>query len=191
MVEFWNSLNLPQQIYACIAVPASLIMIIQTILLFFGFGDHDMDVDTSSDMHEISAGDGFTLFTIRGIIAFFTVSGWVGFCLSSTQLNLFLIIIISLIAGFIALVIIGLMFKYAMKLQEDGTVSFSNAIGKTATVYITIPKNRENCGKVNVIIQERLIEAEAVTDFSKKIPTGSGVKVVDVTDDNTLVVSPL
>ncbi len=41
--DWWATLSLLQQVFACFAVPATVILIIQTVLLIFGFGGHDTD----------------------------------------------------------------------------------------------------------------------------------------------------
>ena len=62
--EWWNGLQLTEQVLYCIAVPATLILIIQTILMLIGLGDHGAGInpsDTSGlDMPDIFDGaDGF------------------------------------------------------------------------------------------------------------------------------------
>ena len=42
-VEWWNALGLATQIFYCIAIPATLVLVIQTILMFFGLDDGDAD----------------------------------------------------------------------------------------------------------------------------------------------------
>ena len=45
-IEWWNALSLATQVFYCIARPSTLILLIQTILLFVGIGgDGDVDVD--------------------------------------------------------------------------------------------------------------------------------------------------
>ena len=56
MFAWWDSLSLISQIFACIAIPTTLVLIIQTILMFIGLdgdGIGDMDGDFSLD-HDIS-----------------------------------------------------------------------------------------------------------------------------------------
>ena len=49
MTQWWNALNLTQQIFAIFALPASAILIIQTVLLLFGLGSHhDSGMDGSA-----------------------------------------------------------------------------------------------------------------------------------------------
>lgn len=43
MTQWWNTLNLTQQVFAIFALPATAILIIQTALLLFGLGGHHGD----------------------------------------------------------------------------------------------------------------------------------------------------
>ena len=41
MIEWWNNMDLVGQIYALIAIPATLVLLVQTVMLLFGFGEDD------------------------------------------------------------------------------------------------------------------------------------------------------
>lgn len=62
MAEWWNALDLFQKILYCIAFPSTLILVIQTVMVVFGFGDGGEGVnysDTSGiDFDGGSIGDG-------------------------------------------------------------------------------------------------------------------------------------
>ena len=47
MFEWWSSLGLTMQIFYCIAIPATLIIVIQTILLMIGLGHGGEGVEFS------------------------------------------------------------------------------------------------------------------------------------------------
>jgi membrane protein implicated in regulation of membrane protease activity len=208
MMDWWSALNLLQQIYLCAAIPFTIVLIIQTILTFIGISGHgdadgvDADTDTDIDIdmadhadgiHEAHADDvnaavaGFRFFTVRGIVAFFCVFGWVGYLLAGSSLPIALTVLISVAAGLLAMLAIGLMFYAARKLQDSGNIRYANAIGKAAQVYIPIPAKREGRGKVMVLIQERLVEAEAITDGEARLKTGETVQVTG-NIGNTLIV---
>lgn len=201
MAQWWEALSALQHMFLYAAIPFTLILIIQAILTIVGLG-HDSDMDTGADadmdadadadadvdVHDahISAA-GFRFFTIRGLVAFFCIFGWTGYALSCTALGTAPVIIISVGAGLLAMLLIGLMF-YAMKhMQQSGNLVYSKAVGSEAEVYIPIPAQRMGKGKVMVAFQERLVEAEAITDDEQKIPTGVAVRVVGKTG-NTLIV---
>lgn len=197
MAEWWESLATLQQVFYYIAVPFTVILFIQLIMTLIGLSgsgsdvdtdadadfdmdaDADADVDIDSDVESFEPGmmAGFRFFTVRGIVAFFCIFGWTGAALFSSGMQTIWIVLLSAAAGFFAMFVIGLIFYGVKKLQSSGNIQYSNAIGRTGNVYIPIPPNRSGKGKVMVTVQERLIEAEAITDEKKKIPTGETVKI--------------
>ena len=215
MAQWWEALSGLQHLFLYAAIPFTLILLIQTVLTFLGLGgDHDMDTgagfdadgdgdfdmdgdggfdaaDSHFDVHEHGEPNagvaGFRFFTIRGIVAFFCIFGWTGYALSGTSMATLPVIIISVTAGFAAMLVIGLMFFSVKRLQSSGNIRYSNAVGQSAEVYIPIPALRIGKGKVMVSIQERLVEAEAVTDEEQKIRTGEIVRVIG-NIGNTLIV---
>ena len=46
MVAWWDSLSLAAQIFACVAIPATLVLIVQTILMLIGADSEAADTDT-------------------------------------------------------------------------------------------------------------------------------------------------
>jgi len=49
MNHWWLSLTALERIYACIAIPATLLMVIQLVMSLLGLGDHDGDGDLDTD----------------------------------------------------------------------------------------------------------------------------------------------
>ncbi len=182
MSEWFNSLDAIQRIFAYIAIPTSAILLIQTLLLLFGIGDGDGDEADIPD-----SGDGLALFSIRGIVAMLCIGGWSGIVLGGTSLNDALVILISAVIGFAALVGMAFLIKLILKLQSSGNIQLANAIGKVGQVYLTIPPNGSGVGKVNVIVQEKFTEVQAMTHESSAIKTGETVRVV-ATDELGLFV---
>lgn len=197
--NWFGGLSTFQQALACAAVPATVILLIQTVLLLFGVGghaadhgefdhDHDHDFDHSHDGAHHSYG--VRLFTVRGLVALFAVGGWLGIAavdLGASELTSGLIAAVS---GILALLLVAYIIKIFLGFQESGNLDAHNAVAQTAKVYLTIPARRGGTGKVMLTLQERLVEMDAVTDFGKDIKTDSMVQVVSATD-NILVVCPL
>ena len=52
MINWWASLTLIEEIFAYVAIPATLLLLLQTILLLFGLGDQDGDTDLSDHGHD-------------------------------------------------------------------------------------------------------------------------------------------
>lgn len=214
MSTWWQALSGFEQIFFCVAFSASAILLIQTILSFAGLG-HDggiegMDADTDTGGIEFHAGDqdgvheighdaahdmdggaDFRFFSIRGLVAFFTLFGWVGALLGAGPMSKLLVVLIASVCGLIAMFLIALIFYGVSRLQSSGNIRYGNALGHTAEVYLTIPPSRHGMGKVQIIIQERLIEANAVTDYEAPIPTGASVRITGTSDSHVLLVEPL
>ena len=194
MINWWNSLGVTGQIFAIIAIPSTLVLIVQTILLFFGIGDGDADVDIDTDISEDftgSDGDGLAVFSIRGITAMLAVTGWSGLAMYQAGWSLWLVILLSVIFGIIALVGIAYMMKAIMKLQDEGNIDLGSAVGKSGKVYIPIPGNMSGSGKITLTLQERFIETEAVTTSQRTLKTGETVRIVATDEVGTLVVEPV
>lgn len=204
MTQWWNGLNDLQQLFYYCAIPATVVLFIQTLLTILGLGN-DVDVDSDLDIGFDSDFDGDTtiteldldqvestaslkFFSIRGIVAFLTLFGWVGVVLSDTNLHTAIIFLIATLSGLAGMLIIALMFYGITRLQSSGNIRLNNAIGSTAQVYIPIPPSRSGKGKIQVTIQERLSEVYAMSESKKTLSTGCIVRVVDVIDINTLLV---
>lgn len=202
---WWQTLNLAQKVFFCIATPASVFLIVQIILMLIGFGadvggagdvdvdvdaDLDVDVDVDTDLSsgggEVLDGDaGFSLFTLRGLIAFFAVGGWVGYTFADG--DLILSVCLAIVSGTIALVLMGLILKWLMSLQSNGNLRYNDAIGTIGEVYLTIPPKDQGKGKVTVLLNERLVEHSAIQNGQEPLKTGKKVKIVAVVADNFVV----
>jgi len=191
LADFFSNLDGIQRFFYFVAIPATVILIIQTIITILGLGDaddFDLDVDIDDIPDDIDGIADFRFFSIRGLIAFFTIFGWVGIVLYEQSMPLILNLLISTISGFVAMFLIGYLFYSINKLQSDGTIRIRNAIGNYGEVYIPIPANRKGVGKIQLLLQERYIQVDAVTDANEDLKTGTIVKVIDAMNINTLVV---
>ena len=211
MFEWWNNLSIATQIFYCIAIPSTLVLIIQTVLTFIGFGaDSDIDsdgvecIDTDGtdgvdvdgiygdgDLDDISDADGvagFRVFTFRGIIAFLVVFGWVGVAMDASEIPLFVTLPIAFICGVAMMLSLAFILRSVMKLRSDGNTDNRNAIGTAGKVQLTIPPSRTGEGKIHIMLQGAYVERNAVTDESEPIPTGMEIVVVGLSGQTDLVV---
>ena len=189
MMDFFANMDPYLKALWFIAIPVSLIFIIQLILTLIGMDASDCaDVDFDGDF---DGGDmPFQLFSFRNLINFLIGFSWGGIAFFDKVQSKFLLTIIALIIGTGMLVMFFFIIKQIMKLAQDNTMQISSAIGETATVYLIIPGENKGKGKVHVKVNETLREVEAVTD-GETLPTGSLVKVIDVINDNILKVEKL
>jgi hypothetical protein len=197
MTEWWDALFGLEKFFYIIAIPATLILVIQFILSIIGVtggadtdadGDADMDADGDTDGEADVSGADFRLVSFRTIIAFLTVFPWTGIVLLDKGIRVESVFAFATIAGFAAMYGVGYLFYFAAKLQYNGNTKYKNAIGQTAEVYIPLLKENGYSGKVQVVIQGQLVEATAVARDQKEHQTGEIVITVGVTGLSTLLV---
>ncbi|MEL6123150.1 MAG: serine protease [Bacteroidota bacterium] len=177
---WWEALTGTEQIYWGIAIVSTAIFMIQLVLTFVG-----IDGDVEAEIGD--ADGGFSVFSIRGVIAFVTFFGWGGVAALSQGFSAPKAFMVGFLAGFLAMVGIAYAFAQMLKLQESGTVEVYDAIKKTADVYLTIPDTTQGKGKIHIVLNDKLMEFDAISD-ADRIPTGAKVRVVDVLNDNVMLV---
>ncbi|MBN2540621.1 MAG: hypothetical protein JXB08_03745 [Bacilli bacterium] len=207
---WWDSLTNLQQVAFIIATAATAIMVILIIMMLIGMdggeafdGDvgMDFDMDGDVDVDDMSGIDAFNhdsffsigglkIVTIRGVLAFFSIGGWMVYALADTM-NIWGAILIGVAAGAIASILLAYAMKAIFRLESSGNLDFRSAIGKTAVVYIRVPKNNSGRGKVMLTHQGRLLEVDAITKGSEDIIAKHEVKIVGLENETTLVVSIL
>lgn len=212
MLEFWNTLTLASQIFYCVAISATLVLLIQTILMLIGLSqDADGDIDTTEaflpddtaddsisdgvfgedvpgETPDIAGFDSLRILTVRGLIAFFVVFGWTGVVMDAAGAALLITVPAAILAGFATMVILAILFRLVLKLRTSGNADNRNAVGVSGKVQLRIPPSRTGEGKVHLILQGAYVERDAVTDESEAIPTGSEIVVTAVSGQTTLVV---
>lgn len=214
MQAWWESLTQILRILYCIAIPSTLVLLLQMLLAMMG-GHHDAGVefsDTSGidDLNLDLDGDGIPdidapdihigsdgsnpadfgtlkLLTLQTIVTFLAVFGWVSIICISSGLTNIASLLIGAVCGLAMMLIVAKMVQATAKLAENGTLNLKNAIGETATVYIPIPPKNQGVGKVTMQLQGRFCELDAVNIGEEMLSTGAQVLVSDVVGD-TLVV---
>jgi hypothetical protein len=215
-VNWWVSIGLMGQIFALAAIPMTIVMVLQAVLMLIGVGsmgsgeadsggvgeslDNDGDFDFNADasyeamVDANSAGvhgvnhDAVKFFTVRGIVAFFALGGWAGLAVLSLGWPDILAIPISLLTGVAAMSLASAVIRLLLRMQQSGNLDYRNAINLEADVYIAIPPARTGFGKVTMTFQERFVEVDAVTDSETAIKAGTKVRVVDMESSTRLVV---
>ncbi len=194
MILWWNSLDLAQQIFGLVGIAGTVILLIQTIMLLFGLGDDgDADAGFDDDVgNDMPDGDGFALFSIRGIVAMLAVMGWTGVVFLGIEgLNRGIAIALALVCGLLTLVAMAYIMRAISRLQSSGNIDIENCIGKIGQVYIPIKPSAGGQGKVNITVQGTYTEFSAITTHTETLPTGSYVRVVSVDESGVLLVEPV
>lgn len=223
MEAWWEGLGTVLQVLYCIAIPSTLILVLQMLLsMIGGHGDSGMDVsdtsgldtpgeldtdvmfdgdvagdvcDTCGGVHDGAMHDGgnpadfgtLKFLTLQTIVTFLTVFGWVSIVCVSGGMQPVIGILIGAVCGFIMMFVVAKLIQMSGRLAEDGTLNLRNAIGETATVYVTIPPKGDGEGKVTMQLQGRFCEMDAVNAGDTPLASGKQVLVTDIIGD-TLVV---
>lgn len=205
MEFWWNGMITLQKVLFIIACATTLIMIIQIILMLVGAGsngfesaegdlvggsdfDGDAGFDGGSDLAQSDLGAfGMKLLGMRSITAFLCIFSWIGYT-CAYLMDWWWAVLIGVGAGLVASLLVAFLMTMVEKTQTDGTTNIRRAVGSSAEVYLRIPAERSGTGKINVIVQERMVEVNAVTDEKEDIPTGAAVIVDSVVSDGLVVV---
>ncbi len=184
--EWWSGLSIVLKIFWALAIPFTLIFVLQVILSFLGTETIDdvPDVEISSDH-----GAGFQFFTIKNLVGFFTIFGWVGIAMVESGASAFVSVTVATISGVLMMGVMAGMFYLLMKAQSDGTMKIEKAIGQTGEVYLTILSRRGGMGKVQVKVMGALRTLDAMTDDEFDIQTGKMVRVANIVNENTILVT--
>ena len=148
--------------------------------------DEDMDIDEDMNVDLYNIRGSFHLITFRTIIGFFMLFGWTGYLYTRSGVAPLLVFIYAFIAGFLMMFLIALSIFLLLRLESDGTIRFTDSIGKIGTVYLKIPMNGQGTGKVQIIVSGSLRTLDAVA-YDTEIETGKTVRVVEVKDDLLVV----
>lgn len=189
MKEFFANMDGAQQFYWYIAIGASVIFIIQTIMTFIG-ADADTGVDADFDGNLDGGDSPFQLFSLRNLINFLLGFGWTGVSLYNIIPNKILLGIVALLVGIVFIAIFFFVMKVLMRLSEDNSFNIEDTIGKTADVYLTIPAAKSGKGKIFISVKGSTHELPAITGSLEEIKNGALVKVVEIEGD-ILVVTPM
>jgi len=189
MELWWISLDIYLKILWGIAIPFSVIFLIQMIMTFFGMGsDGEISGDADADS---DAGMSFQFFTFRNFVNFFLGFSWAGISFYNVIDSKTWLVLVSVVVG-LALVAIVLALLYALsKTTQSGNIDIKHAVGLTATVYFTIPAAGNGSGKIQMTIQHAVREYDAVSKAAEPFRTGSLVRVIGVINPHTLLVECL
>jgi membrane protein implicated in regulation of membrane protease activity len=199
-------------IFLFFAVVGGTVLVFQFVLTLIGLGSdgdvpddlpddvpHDLSLDASHDFsgdgghgHDVAhAHDSSWLFGIisfRTLVAACAFFGLGGLAASSAGWSMFLQVGTAVVCGAVAMVAVHSLLKMLGKLGDDATVRIHKALGQEGTVYVPIAAGKERAGKVQLKLQNRLMEYEAIT-AGERLATGVRVRVVAIRG-NTLEVEP-
>lgn len=217
MSAWWDGLSSVLKVLYCIAIPSTLILVLQTIMVIFSFGDgigggnpsdtSGLDLPDSADAFDSAGADGMDvdladgteasdgisdfgtlrLFTLQGIVALLTTFSWIAICLVKGGMQLAPAMLLAALCGIGMMYLVAKLMQWSARLAENGTFNVRSTIGEMAQVYVTIPAAGETGGKVTLTLTSGFVELDAVTCSTESISVGSMVRVVDLQGDVVVV----
>lgn len=198
IATWWAGLTVAMKILWGVTIAASLVFIIQTVLTFIGAdvdaaGLDGADIDAPvGDVSDADLGGGGNLYTFRNLINFLLGFGWSVILLEDAIPALGLRLVVAVAVGVALVALVMWLFRLLGKMQQSGNIDvYKSAVGCEGTCYLTIPAGRSGEGKVQISIGGAVREYNAQTEDAEPIATGTPIKVVDVINGITLLVSKL
>ncbi len=187
-MEWFNSLDTALKVYWCIALGASLVFVVQTIMTFVGLdGSEGMEADFDGNLDDGGPGQ---LFSLRNFVNFLLGYGWGAICFHPMIPSPLWLNVVAILVGVAFVALFFLLMRQMMRLASDKTFRLEQAVGRPADVYLSIPASMSGRGKVQVSVGGAYHEIDAMT-CGDKLPTGSKARIDEVVDGQTLLVSKL
>jgi hypothetical protein len=177
------------------AVVGGTVLICQFVLTLVGLGGNETDFadipdDLPTDVGHAGGAHGsdgsghvahghdtswlFAMISFRTLVAASTFFGLTGLAARAAGQTVPLQLVLAAAAGVGAMYGVHWIVRTMGRLAEDGTMRIRQAIGQEGTVYIPIPAAKANAGKVQLKVQNRLVEFEAVTASSTSAARATG-----------------
>lgn len=188
-MEVFQTLDPLLKAFWYVAIPTSLIFVIQTIMTFIG-ADASDGVDADFDSNLTGTEAPFQLFSLRNLINFLLGFSWTGISFYNLIGNPLLLLFVALVTGSLFVFLFFLIISQVQKLAEDNSFRYANTINKTAEVYLNIPANRQGKGKVLISVNGAIHELDAMTE-NERIAAGTVVKVVKIESESILIVEKI
>ncbi len=179
-----------QLIFLSCALLGGVLFLGQFLLSVIGIGDHDTG-DAHVDTAHADTSMLFSLVSFRSIVAALTVFGLVGMATKAAGWPDWLDLLVASASGLTAMIAVALIMRSMTRLNADGTIIIQDAVGKSATVYLTVPAKNGGFGKITVTLQNRTVELRASTAAEADIATGKVVTIKRFIGADTAEVEPL
>lgn len=197
-----------EKIFWFCAIVGGVIVVVQFLMSILGVGIDDgdgagaLDSDGASTLDMMEAGDGTSVephadpngwsflraFSVSSVTAGMAFFGLAGLACRSYGLSVHVQLGVSGFCGFIALYSVYYMMRSLSSFNKNGAVRVGAALNAEGSVYLTIPKKREGKGKISIVVQERTMEYEAVSDSEEPLKSGTPIVVVDILSPSLMLV---
>jgi len=181
-------------IFLTCAIFGATLLVGQFLLSLLGVG-HETDADHDAGFHADSADDNSAswfagVLSVRAILSAVMLFGLCGMFAASRGDSPAGSLGFAFLGGAGGLLLVAQLMKMLHGMAVDGTVRIERSVGRNATVYLTVPGNRTDAGKIQLRLQNRTVEYQAITAHPESLPTGARVTVVAVVNSDTVEVIP-
>ena len=195
-----------ETIYLVCAALGGTILVCQFVMTVMGLaGDGaafdgvmvDMDVPGGADFvgeghgHVVDHGSTwlFSVISFRTLIAAITFFGIAGMGGRSGGLAAWSVFALALVCAVMAMFVVHWLMKGLVKLNHDGTLRIERSVGFRGTVYVPIPGDKAGEGKIQIRLQNRIVELKAITGDPDKLQTGAKVVIRSIVTPTTVEVA--
>lgn len=188
-LERYLSLGVDAAIYFVLAGIATLLFLAK-LALDATLGGAGTDLDAGDVDAHVDSTSAFTLFSTLSILSFFMGVGWMGLA-ARVSWGLGAAASAALATGFgSGLMLLSAALMHGLrKMAHTPRYDAGTALGRTASVYLTIPAKGEGQGQIEVSVSGRRKIMPAVS-AAGEIPAFSSARIVDVGPDGVFVVDP-
>ncbi len=186
------------------AVIGGTIFVLQFVMALIGMGDDGFDLaddlpdDVPDDFGDVGDIQGhvvdhgstwfFGVISFRTVVAALAFFGLAGLAALESGRSPLVAGPVAVAAGAAAMYGVHWLMRLLYRLGHDGTVKIERSVGQCGTVYVPIPGARSGTGKVQLQVQNRIMEYQAVTSNPDRLSTGAKVVVVSIVSPTTVEV---
>ena len=155
-----------------------------------GFDSHEMGDSHGGNADQVHADSThlFAVVSFRTLVAASAFFGVTGLATLNAGFPATTTVVLAVVAGAFAMYGMYWLLGLIASLGSSGNERIGNAVGLAATVYVPIPATGKGLGKVQLSMQNRIVEYQAVTDDAEPLKTGESVTVVGIKNSDTVAV---
>lgn len=153
-------------------------------------GEHHTSISTAADaqyQHHNSTFL-FEMISFRALVSAGAFFGLAGLASRSAGHPPMMAIVIATLVGLAAMYGTYQLMRTIARLTSSGNERIDRAVGKRGSVYISIPAAGQGLGKIQLNLQNRTVEYQAITTDEETLKPGETVEVVRITGSDTVEV---
>jgi hypothetical protein len=193
-----------EKMFLVCAALGGTVFVCQFVMALIGFGAEDLDLvddvpdDASGDFGDVADDQGhitghgstwlFGIISFRTVVAALTFFGLAGYAAQEAGQGGGPSVAIAVACGGAAMLGVHWLMRLMYRLSQDRSLRIGNAVGRRGTIYVPVPADSQGAGKVQVNVQDRLVEYAAMSPESEDLPTGARVVITRVISPTTVEV---